>query len=116
MKKLAIISVIALSGVLVVSCGSGNDKPGKIYMPDMAYSRAYETYSDHSNLAANGIAYNSMPVAGTVHRVEEMPYHLKNDSAGYAASAGVADPLPKINATELGEDERLYLINCAICH
>ena len=26
------------------------------------------------------------------------------------------DPLPKLNDTEMQESERLYLINCAICH
>jgi mono/diheme cytochrome c family protein len=116
MKKLLIISVLALSGVLVISCGDDHKKPGSIYMPDMAYSRAYETYADHSNLASKGIQYNARPVGGTVSRGEELPYHLKNDSMGYVLSAGVVDPLPRLNATEMGEAERLYLINCAICH
>lgn len=85
-------------------------------MPDMKNSRAYETYADHSNLSTKGITYNNRPVAGTVSRGEELPYHLENDSAGYAQSAGVNNPLPKLNATELEEAERIYLINCAICH
>lgn len=116
MKKLAIISVLALSGMLVTSCGSDPTDPGRDYMPDMKYSRAYETYADHSNLTAKGVNYNNRPVAGTVSRGEEMPYHLPNDSAGYAQSAGVVDPLPKLNEVEMGEAERMYLINCAICH
>jgi mono/diheme cytochrome c family protein len=115
MKKLAIISVFTLSAVLVISCGD-NSKPGLDYVPDMKYSRAYETYADHSNLSSKGVVYNNRPVAGTVARGEELPYHLKNDSAGYAQSAGVADPLPKLNETEMGEAERVYLINCGICH
>lgn len=82
----------------------------------MWYSRAYETYSDHSNLASKGINYNNRPVAGTVARGEEMPYHLNNDSLGYAQSAGVTNPLPRLNTTEMVEAERMYLINCAICH
>jgi mono/diheme cytochrome c family protein len=115
MKKLAIISVFSLSAVLVISCGD-NSKPPLDYMPDMKNSRAYETYADHGNLSSKGVFYNSRPVAGTVSRGEELPYHLKNDSAGYAQSAGVADPLPKLNPTEMEEAERLFLINCAICH
>jgi mono/diheme cytochrome c family protein len=115
MKKLVIILAFALSGVLVISCND-HSKPGKIYMPDMYESRAYETYGDHNNLGQKGINYNSRPVAGTVARGEEMPYHLPNDSMGYAQSAGVRDPLPKLNTTEMGEAERMYLINCAICH
>ncbi|MDQ6815102.1 MAG: cytochrome c [Bacteroidota bacterium] len=115
MKKLVIISILALSGFLVISCGD-NSKPGLDYMPDMKNSRAYETYADHSNLSAKGVFYNNRPVSGTVSRGEELPYHLPNDSTGYAQSAGVADPLPKLNASEMEEAERLFLINCAICH
>lgn len=115
MKKLAIISVFSLSAVLVISCGD-NSEPGRIYMPDMVYSRAYETYADHGNLSSKGVFYNNRPVAGTVSRGEELPYHLANDSTGYAQSAGVVDPLPKLNSIEMQEAERLFLINCAICH
>jgi len=115
MKKIAFISAFTLSAVIFISCG-GNSKPGLDYMPDMKNSRAYETYADHANLAAEGVFYNNRPVVGTVSRGEELPYHLKNDSAGYAQSAGVADPLPRLNGAELQEAERLYLINCAICH
>ncbi|MCW3107639.1 MAG: hypothetical protein JWQ09_2145 [Segetibacter sp.] len=115
MKKLAIISVFSLSAVLVISCGD-NSKPGLDYMPDMKNSRAYETYADHGNLSSKGIFYNNRPVAGTVSRGEELPYHLTNDSTGYAQSAGVGNPLPKLNQIEMEEAERLYLINCAICH
>lgn len=114
MKKLA-IAFCALSGFLIISCNDRSD-PGKDYMPDMKYSRAYETYYDHSILSSKGVNYNTRPVAGTVSRGEELPYHLENDSAGYAQSAAVADPLPRLNETEMVESERLYLINCAICH
>lgn len=115
MKKLSIISFFTFSGLLLISCGD-DSKPGLDYMPDMKNSRAYETYADHGNLSSKGVFYNNRPVAGTVARGEELPYHLTNDSTGYAQSAGVADPLPKLNQTELEEAERLYLINCAICH
>lgn len=85
-------------------------------MPDMKNSRAYETYADHSNLTSKGITYNNRPVAGTVSRGEELPYHLQNDSSGYAQSTAVKDPLPTLKQAEMVEAERLYLINCAICH
>ena len=117
MKKLIVITFFTIASLLVISCGDDDhSKPGRVYMPDMAYSRAYETYADHSNLSAKSVNFNNRPVAGTVSRGEEMPYHLLNDSAGYAQSAGVADPLPKLNQAEMTEAERLFLINCAICH
>jgi mono/diheme cytochrome c family protein len=116
MKKLLIIFLSAVLGLCFVSCGSNNSDPGRDYMPDMKYSRAYETYTDQSDLAAKGVTFNNRPVSGTVSRGEELPYHLPNDSLGYAQSAAVANPLPKLNDTEITEAERIYLINCAICH
>lgn len=116
MKKLSTILFFAFFALVISSCSEYHSEPGRDYMPDMKYSRAYETYYDHSNLAAEGINYNNRPVLGTVSRGEELPYHLPNDSAGYAQSAFVTNPLPELNATEMTETERLYLINCAICH
>ena len=116
MKKLTVILFSALPALFLFSCGEDHSEPGKDYMPDMKYSRAYETYADHSNLSSKGANYKNRPVTGTVSRGEEMPYHLPNDSTGYARSAAVADPLPKLNEAEMVEAERMYLINCAICH
>lgn len=115
MKKIVTISFFAFSGLSIISCGD-NSKPARDYMPDMKNSRAYETYGDDGNLSSKGVFYNKRPVEGTVARGEELPYHLNNDSIGYAQSAGVADPLPRLNSTEMEEAERLYLINCGICH
>jgi cytochrome c553 len=116
MKKLSIISVFSFAVVIITSCDDVQRKPGLTYMPDMYKSRAYETYDDHGNLASKGIRYNNLPVAGTVSRDEELPYHLKNDSAGYAMSQDVKNPLPQLTQIEYTEAERLFLVNCAICH
>lgn len=119
MKKLSIIFVLA-AGVTIVGCSDVKRKPGTVYMPDMAYSRAYETYADHKNLADSGIFYNNRPVNGTIARGEELPFPLAKDAAGdsanYVASKAIPNPLPPLNAKELKEAERLYLINCGICH
>lgn len=119
MKKLSIIFVLA-AGVSVVSCSDVKRKPGSVYMPDMGYSRAYETYADHKNLADSGIFYNNRPVSGTIARGEELPFPLAKDAAGdttnYSASRLVPNPVPALNAEEMKNAERLYLINCGICH
>ncbi len=119
MKKLSIIAVFA-AGVALVSCSDVKRKPGAIYMPDMAYSRAYETYADHSDLEKEGVSYNNRPVAGTVARGEELHFPLAKDAAGdtvnYVASKQIVNPVPALTAAELKESERLYLINCGICH
>ncbi|MES2328242.1 MAG: cytochrome c [Bacteroidota bacterium] len=120
MKKLSIITVLSAAAVFV-SCSDVKREPGHVYMPDMAYSRAYETYADHSNLAAKGISYNNMPVAGTVARGEEMPFHIAKDAVGdstnYVASKQVKSPIvDSLTTADATEAERLYLINCGICH
>lgn len=119
MKKLSIIAILC-AGAVIVSCSDVKRKPGSIYMPDMAYSRAYESYADNSNLAEKGINYNSKPVEGTIARGEEMPFHIAKDAAGdttnYFASRAVKNPIDSLTEKQSVEAERLYLINCGICH
>ena len=46
MKRFNYISVtIILAIVVLASCDGVRRNPGKIYMPDMAYSRALENYA-----------------------------------------------------------------------
>lgn len=119
MKNTSIIACLT-AVVALVACSDVKRTPGSIYMPDMAYSRAYESYSDHSNLAEKGINYNNRPVEGTISREEEMPFHiakdLPGDSINYVASKLVKNPYDTLSATDKDEAERLYLINCGICH
>jgi mono/diheme cytochrome c family protein len=119
MNKLTIIAILSTAAV-IISCSDVKRKPGSVYVPDMAYSRAYETYADHSSLTEQGINYNSKPVVGTVARGEEMPFHLAQDAPGdttnYTASKLVKNPIETLNDKEYKEAERLYLINCGICH
>jgi mono/diheme cytochrome c family protein len=42
-------------------------------------------------------------------------YLLKNDSTGYAQSADIINPITR-EAVNMKEAERLYLVNCGICH
>jgi mono/diheme cytochrome c family protein len=89
-------------------------------MPDMTYSVAYETYApaqsrlEASAKAKNELApfYSGMPVPGTIARGEMLPYKIGKDTAG---AAGIKNPLA-VADVNLKEAERLYLINCAICH
>lgn len=120
MKKLSIIAIIFFTAAVVVSCSDVKREPGSVYVPDMAYSRAYETFADHSNLAEAGIFYNNQPVVGTIARGEELPFHLTKDAPGdttnYTASKLVKNPIDSLSAAEFKETERLYLINCGVCH
>lgn len=117
MNKISIIAV-AIGAVVISSCSDVKRTPGKVYMPDMAYSRAVETYNDNRELQAEGINYNAMPVAGTVARGEEVIYKMLKDTAGtYVNSAALVSPLKaRLSEADYTETERIYLINCGICH
>lgn len=118
--NISLLFAIAFLAIATVSCNDIKRTPGSVYMPDMAYSRAYETYADHSNLAEKGINYNNLPVAGTLARGKEMPFPYAKDKAGdttnYVASKSVVNPIDSLSKKDLAEAERLYLINCGICH
>ena len=125
MKKTAIIATLVLtSAVVFISCDSKR-QPGKIYMPDMAYSRAYESYAERDsaifttdpNDAGHKIFYNNVPPAGTIKRGEQFPFNVPNDSNGLInLSAQVKNPLAPMTGKELEEAGRLFNINCAVCH
>jgi hypothetical protein len=125
MKKIAIIASFILTTMVVfVSCDSKR-KPGKVYMPDMAYSRAYETYAPNDSAifttnmadANHKIYYNGQPVSGTMKRGELAPYTVPNDSNGLLnLSSQIKNPLPPLTHVDSMEAARLFNINCAICH
>jgi mono/diheme cytochrome c family protein len=127
MKRFTFLTAGLTAAILIVSfssCSNGKKQPGKIYMPDMTYSRAVETYSllDSTVFTADAgnrgheIYYNRKPVDGTIKMGELFPYTLPNDSAGYAMSAEVKNPLPPLTGKDSAETARLFNINCAICH
>ena len=110
--------------IVFSSCSNDKKKPGKIYMPDMAYSRAVESYAlldstvftTDASKRGDEIYYNSKPVDGTIKVGELFPYTLPNDSTGYAMSAGIKNPLPPLTSKDSAETARLFNINCGICH
>ncbi|MEP6465305.1 MAG: cytochrome c [Parafilimonas sp.] len=122
-----LIIVCITAGLIIAGCSDVRRDPGRVYMPDMGYSRAYETYaaldsdkftSDVNELGRK-IFYNHMPVAGTIARGEEMPFPYAKDALGdtanYVASKQVINPLT-VDSVQMKEAERLYLIYCGVCH
>ncbi len=117
MKNFWVITGCLIAGTLLVSCSKVRRHTGRAYMPDMAYSRAYETYASTAALEKKGVHYNAMPVEGTIARGDTLTvYPNKNDSAGYANAKNFVNPLPALSAIQFKEATRLYLINCGICH
>ncbi len=115
MKRISIFSGVLATAVVLIGCSNVRRDPGTVYMPDMSYSRAYETYASTEALTQAGVNYTATPVSGTIARGEMAAYPYKNDSAGYVMSASVKNPLD-VAAVDLKEAERLYLVNCGICH
>lgn len=123
MKKLTIISIFA-AGVALVACSDVRRSPGRVYMPDMAYSRAYETYAmteqRKAELLKKGIHFSNTPVAGTVKRGQDFTFRVQKDAQGdstrYKESRDIKNPLVSVDSATMKEAERLYLINCGICH
>ncbi|RYE01412.1 MAG: cytochrome c [Sphingobacteriales bacterium] len=124
MKKVLLLTGIIAGALSLTGCGGahGND-PGDAYMPDMYYSRAYEAYGynnqpeDH-NLKARGAYYNGMPVPGSIARGDAFPFALPAGDSGYAMAATYKSPAQPASITpaQAKEAQRLYQINCAICH
>jgi mono/diheme cytochrome c family protein len=124
-KKMTVVVALAVLCISVLmSCSDIKRKPGRVYMPDMAYSRAYETYSvteaQREDLEKQGIHFSNDPVPGTIKRGAMLPFLLTKDADGdstnYVASKLIANPLPALDSQQSLEAERLYLVNCAICH
>ncbi|MEO6251722.1 MAG: cytochrome c [Ferruginibacter sp.] len=131
MKKIAIITTLILSMAVVFIGCKGKRDTGRAYMPDMSYSRAYESYASRDsaifttdpNDKGHKIFYNNMPPAGTVKRGELFPFSVVPNSingvdsnALINLSAQVKNPLESLTGKELEEAGRLFNINCAICH
>lgn len=126
MKQMKIFLTIAVTAIIVSQSGCSNKRSaGSIYMPDMAYSRTYESYSDMDSTkftsdmfgkGGNKIFFNAIPPAGTIKRGELYPYTIPNDSNGYKMSAAVQNPIEFMTGKEMSEAARLYNINCGICH
>lgn len=130
---------IAIAAVLVLSsCGHDIKKPGYTYMPDMQYSRAYETYDESPIVNEDGDSLvNRKPVKGTIpqgwipqdenirsNSAYLLSYTAKNHFTAKAenwqteydyAGANIKDPLPFTQENkEVGK--KLYNIHCANCH
>lgn len=109
----SIVVAILIVACGLVACNSGDIRrnPGKTYAPDMTYSRAYETYTANPNFADSQTS--RQPVAGAIALGHELPDHLmEGDTTAYKTYTTKL----RFAEAELKEGERLFNINCAICH
>lgn len=113
-KTKSIVVASLMAGLGLVSCtenGSMHRNPGKIYAPDMTYSRAYDAYTANPNFADGQTSRK--PIAGTVAMGHELPDHMvEGDTNGYKTFTTSM----RFNEAELSEGKRLFNIYCGICH
>ena len=81
-------AVLIISAIVFAGCDSKRD-PGKVYMPDMAYSRAYESFASRDSTkfttdmykkGGDMIFFNNMPASGTIKRGELFPYTIQYEA------------------------------------
>jgi len=101
-----------LSFLLFISCDRSKNNPGYDYMPDMAYSRAYETYSPDSNFS-DGKTLQA-PVIGTISREAENYPYKKNDTDVLKATKLVNPFTP--DSSNISRGKMIYKTNCLQCH
>ena len=132
------IASIAASLVLLASCTHDPKKPGHIYMPDMTYSNASETYSQGTLPNEDGIVMSARkPVKGTIPRgwipADErirtndlfLNSYMSKDifshdpalwQAEYDKAAGIIkDPLAFTDENKAA-GKKLYETHCINCH
>jgi mono/diheme cytochrome c family protein len=137
-KQLIQVAMVAAVIFLLSSCGFDPKKPGRVYMPDMTYSNALETYapSDIPNEDGDMVSTRK-PVKGTIPRgwipTDERirtneaflaSYMAKNyyihDAAHWdeeyaKAAASIKDPLEYTDDNKAA-GKKLYSIHCINCH
>jgi len=134
MKRLTYLTAFTITALIITvsSCDSKRE-PGKVYMPDMAYSRAYESYAlrDSSKFSmdmfeaysSHKIFYNSILVNGIIKRGELFPFSVVpstingvDSNALINLTSQIKNPLPPLTTHDSLEASRLFNINCAVCH
>lgn len=131
-----LIPVVAVAALFASCDRAGKDHTGRIYMPDMTYSNAYETYSTSELTTPEGNNMSARkPVEGTIpygyipddakiktNQALLMSYVAKNhythdpaklDEERVRAASEIQDPLEN-TAENLAEGKRLYEINLSI--
>lgn len=131
-KKNGITAALMLAVIFAfqTSCMDNKRLPGREYMPDMAHSRAYETYAENPILPDSTSA--AKPVKGTIPVYIGLPdyteaqslgvnnpyhpFHYPNTNEGYEAAGKELKNPVTMDTVNLAEGKRLYGIYCAICH
>lgn len=112
MKVIYKIALLVSVSAVFTAC-SNKREPNYQYFPQMAYSVAYETYSE-TDAFPNG-KEGQLPAKGSIPR-GFTPYEYENSNEGYElAKANLKSPFSPEEVDE-PRAAQLYTIYCAICH
>ena len=142
MKNKLFINILLVLGVIVLIfllIPRSKRSTGWDWMPDMRYSKAYETYqSTDFFYGINDTMSARLPVAGTIPRgyIPNDPtikndesllrsFLLKNEHSGYNQDSGyykkqaemsslLKNPYKSEEVMDRGKE--LYIVNCQVCH
>jgi mono/diheme cytochrome c family protein len=111
------IIIAILTAVLMVSCISNPNKPGREFIPDMAHSKAYEGYFENPGQPILKEGMNAqLPPEGSIAQSFDV-YPFPNSIDGYnAAGEQLTNPF-EFTADEIsGRGQMLYTRFCSVCH
>jgi mono/diheme cytochrome c family protein len=111
MQRVTLI-IMAAGLLLMASCDRTRHEKGYEYFPDMAHSRAFETYGEHPELD-NNMAMMLAP-EGTVP-MGFTPYPFSTGAEGREMMAKVKSPMEN-NDINIKKGEEQYDIFCKLCH
>ncbi|MBX2846616.1 MAG: cytochrome c [Saprospiraceae bacterium] len=119
MKPIEIAKYLApvlLAVIVMVTCKRDYSKPGREYAPDMAHSKAYETYTKVKDNTAFEDGYTALePAKGSIARGQKV-YHGDDTPEGYTlATASDENPLA-LTDEALARGKEVYSIYCTPCH
>lgn len=104
--------LIAIGCLALQSCDRDKNNPGSDYFPDMAYSKAYETYAPNPNFP-DGKTLQA-PVEGTISReAEHYPY--KKIDSDIPKAAKMKNPLLP-DTENIARGKIVYQNICLQCH
>lgn len=99
--------------ILLVSCKRDRNHPGYSYYPDMAFSQAYETWSENDVWEDRRTMRE--PVKGTVPR-EMIPYFLEKNKDDRVKAGSVFMMHQDTSQRDISRGKELYDLVCMQCH
>lgn len=111
-KPASYFIIAVITAIMGSSCDRDKNNPGYDYFPDMAYSRAYETYDP--NPVFRDSQTLRLPVVGTISQEQEL-YPYERSEEGMLKAVSLINPLSPDTAI-LARGKKVYETICLHCH